>query len=118
MKAKIIETGEIVTILAISTEHMTIQCYGNDGIVRLEPLNKGDIEIVSDTEKNIDWEQRRYELAKDAMSSFLASVRSNVFHPRPSNKDIAAYSVRIADDVIKELKGGEAKNPMPYKSKA
>ena len=28
MKARIIKTGEIVTIIAISTEHMTIQCYG------------------------------------------------------------------------------------------
>lgn len=44
MKARIIKTGEIVTIIAISTEHMTIQCYGNDGIVRLISLNRGDIE--------------------------------------------------------------------------
>lgn len=32
MKARFIKTGEIVTVIAISTEHMTIQCYGNDGI--------------------------------------------------------------------------------------
>ena len=51
MKARIIKTGEIVTIIAISTEHMTIQCYGNDGIVRLISLNRGDIEIIPDAEK-------------------------------------------------------------------
>jgi ribonuclease III len=106
MKAKIIETGEIVTILAISTEHMTIQCYGNDGIVRLEPLSRGDIEIVSDTEKNIDWEQRRYELAKDAMNSILTAPIIDGVNPNPSAEDIAMYSVKLADALIKELKGG------------
>lgn len=106
MKAKIIETGEIVTILAISTEHMTIQCYGNDGIVRLEPLSRGDIEIVSDTEKNIDWEQRRYELAKDAMNSILTTPIIDGVNPNPSAEDIAMYSVKLADALIKELKGG------------
>lgn len=106
MKAKIIETGEIVTILAISTEHMTIQCYGNDGIVRLEPLSRGDIEIVSDTEKNIDWEQRRYELAKDAMNSILTAPIGDGVNPNPSIEEIAMLSVEFADALIKELKGG------------
>ena len=27
MKARFIKTGEIVTVIAISTEHMTIQCW-------------------------------------------------------------------------------------------
>ena len=72
MKAKIIQTGDIVTILAISTEHMTIQCYGNDGVVRLMSLSRGDIEIIPDSEKTIDWEQRRYEIVKDIVAnSFL-----------------------------------------------
>ena len=106
MKAKIIETGEIVTILAISTEHMTIQCYGNDGIVRLEPLSRGDIEIVSDTEKNIDWEQRRYELAKDAINSILTAPIGDGVNPNPSIEEVAMLSVKFADALIKELKGG------------
>lgn len=106
MKAKIIETGEIVTILAISTEHMTIQCYGNDGIVRLEPLSRGDIEIVSDTEKNIDWEQRRYELAKDAMNSILTAPIGDGVNPNPSIEEAVMLSVKFADTLIKELKGG------------
>lgn len=99
MKAKIIQTGEIVTILAISTEHMTIQCYGNDGIVRLEPLSRGDIEIIPDTEKNIDWEQRRYEIVKDIVANSFSTPMGNV--------SIVSYihdCVQVADLLIEELK--------------
>ena len=106
MKAKIIQTGEIVTILAISTEHMTIQCYGNDGIVRLEPLSRGDIEIIPDTEKTIDWGKRRYELAKDAMNSILTAPIVDGVNPNPSVEEVAMLSVKFADALIKELKGG------------
>lgn len=114
MKAKIIQTGEIVTILAISTEHMTIQCYGNDGIVRLISLSMGDIEIIPDSEKTIDWEQRRYEIAKEAMNGILsnqtqcdfasseAHYEENVIHTIP--KTISQYAVACADALIEELK--------------
>lgn len=99
MKAKIIQTGEIVTILAISTEHMTIQCYGNDGIVRLMSLSRGDIEIIPDSEKTIDWEQRRYEIAKDIVANSFSTPMGNV--------SIVSYihdCVQAADLLIEELK--------------
>lgn len=99
MKAKIIQTGEIVTIIAISTEHMTIQCYGNDGIVRLMSLSRGDIEIIPDSEKTIDWEQRRYEIVKD--------IVANSFSTPMGNMSIISYihdCVQVADLLIEELK--------------
>ena len=105
MKAKIIQTGEIVTILAISTEQMTIQCYGNDGIVRLMSLSSGDIEIlpdteiIPDTEKTIDWEQRRYEIVKDIVANSFSTPMGNV--------SIVSYihdCVQVADLLIEELK--------------
>jgi ribonuclease III len=99
MKAKIIQTGEIVTIIAISTEHMTIQCYGNDGIVRLMSLSRGDIEIIPDTEKNIDWEQRRYEIVKDIVANSFSTPMGNV--------SIVSYihdCVQVADLLTEELK--------------
>ncbi|MBF1415458.1 MAG: hypothetical protein HXN33_07755 [Prevotella histicola] len=99
MKAKIIQTGEIVTILAISTEHMTIQCYGNDGIVRLMSLSRGDIEIIPDSEKTIDWEQRRYEIVKDIVANSFSTPMGNV--------SIISYihdCVQVADLLIEELK--------------
>lgn len=99
MKAKIIQTGEIVTIIAISTEHMTIQCYGNDGIVRLMSLSRGDIEIIPDTEKTIDWEQRRYEIVKDIVANSFSTPMGNV--------SIVSYihdCVQVADLLTEELK--------------
>lgn len=99
MKAKITQTGEIVTILAISTEHMTIQCYGNDGIVRLMSLSRGDIEIIPDSEKTIDWEQRRYEIVKDIVANLFSTPMGNV--------SIISYihdCVQVADLLIEELK--------------
>ena len=99
MKAKIIQTGEIVTILAISTEHMTIQCYGNDGVVRLMSLSRGDIEIIPDSEKTIDWEQRRYEIVKDIVANSFSTPMGNV--------SIISYihdCVQVADLLIEELK--------------
>ncbi|WP_449029670.1 hypothetical protein [Prevotella melaninogenica] len=98
MKAKIIQTGEIVTIIAISTEHMTIQCYGNDGIVRLMSLSRGDIEIIPDSE-TIDWEQRRYEIVKDIVANSFSTPMGNV--------SIVSYihdCVQVADLLIEELK--------------
>lgn len=99
MKAKIIQTGEIVTIIAISTEHMTIQCYGNDGIVRLEPLSRGDIEIIPDTEKTIDWEKRRYEIVKDIVANSFSTPMENV-----SMVSYIHDCVQVADMLIEELK--------------
>lgn len=99
MKAKIIQTGEIVTIIAISTEHITIQCYGNDGIVRLMSLSRGDIEIIPDSEKTIDWEQRRYEIVKDIVANSFSTPMGNV--------SIISYihdCVQVADLLIEELK--------------
>lgn len=53
-------------------------------------------------EKQIDWEQRRYEIAKAAMVGVLASPIVDGIDP--SIKLVAHYSVLLADALIKELK--------------
>lgn len=55
----------------------------------------------------IDWEQRRYEIAKDAMNGLLASPIMDGINPNPSVKDVATLSIRLADALIEELKGGK-----------
>ena len=64
MKAKIRATGEIVDVKMTKWG-----MYGDTtNINRLYALH--DIEIIEDTIENvnnIDWEQRRYEVAKEAM---------------------------------------------------
>lgn len=72
---------------------------------RLYPLH--DIEIIEDTTKNvnnIDWEQRRYEIAKEAM---LRMINPNVLTQRYCV--MAVNAVEFANALIEELK--EARRP-------
>ncbi len=46
--------------------------------------------------KEIDWEQRRYEIAKDVLIAHL-------HYPR-NKEDMATLSVMVADTLIEELK--------------
>jgi hypothetical protein len=116
MKARIIETGEEITIIGISKEWGTVQYYGNDGIYRQRTFRDRELELLDTTESHIDWEQRRYEIAKEAMSGILSSEYStgyaslaaeyskNEKHTYP--KAISRYAIACADALIKELKGG------------
>lgn len=107
MKAKIIETGEEITIIGISKEWGTVQYYGSDGIYRQRIFRDRELELLETTESPIDWEQRRYEIAKEAMNSILTAPIIEGVNPNPCAEDVAMYSVRLADALIKELKGGE-----------
>ena len=55
-------------------------------------------------EKQIDWEQRRYDIAKSAMIGVLASPIVDGIDPNPSIEYVAHHSVLLADALIKELK--------------
>ncbi len=50
----------------------------------------------------IDWEQRRYEIAKDVMNGFAGNT-----YPWEELrcKEIASASIELADELIKQLKG-------------
>lgn len=64
-------------------------------------------EVMRSNKPKIDWEKRRYEIAKEAMNGFLSAPVVNGVNLNPSFKDIATFSVRLADALIKELKGGK-----------
>lgn len=116
MKARIIKTGEEITIIGISKEWGTAQYYGSDGIYRQRTFNDRELELLDTTESPIDWEQRRYEIAKEAMSGILSDENSvgyaslaveyseNEKHTYP--KAISRYAAACADALIAELKGG------------
>lgn len=55
-------------------------------------------------EDNIDWEQRRYEIAKEAVNGLLAAPIIEGIDPNPPMDDIARNAVKIADYLIEELK--------------
>ena len=97
MKAKVKSTGEIITIVAISTEDKNMQCYGNDGIMRTEPFCVDDLLIIP--EYAIDWERRRYEIAKEVLAASFAQPMDGVSLPT-----YAHICVQWADELIEELK--------------
>lgn len=103
MKAKVKDTGEVVDVkFAVHPNPAIDETYWwcKD---KQESYHKSELDFMEST---IDWEQRRYEIAKDAMSGILSAPVVAGVNPNPSYKDIATFSVRLADTLIKELKGG------------
>lgn len=89
MKARVKSTGEIVEIKDLYDDGTAL--VGNM-YIKVSELN-----FFSE---NIDWEQRRYELAKDIIKVAITNnygVNSEV---------VAKYSLNCADALIKRLKKG------------
>lgn len=87
MKARVKSTGEIVEIKDLYDDGTAL--VGNM-YIKVSELN-----FFSE---NIDWEQRRYELAKDIIKIVIANdygVNSDV---------VDKYSLNCADALIKRLK--------------
>lgn len=112
MKAKVIETGEIVDVVSITDrEYGCLISYwdGKKGKeysrfeldFSMDAQMKG-VQMNEETVKPIDWEQRRYEIAKDVMAASFNQPMDGV--------SIASYvhnCVQWADALIEELKKGK-----------
>lgn len=98
MKARIKATGEIVDVFynafsGLWTARENTKKYLEDNLEFLE-------------EKDIDWEERRYEIAKAMMAAFERH-NNNVSGFKNSTQQ-AQYAIECADALIAELKkGGE-----------
>lgn len=94
MKARVKSTGVLVDVtpqLNINSQHSGDNLYVCDNMVYREC----ELDFFSET---IDWEQRRYELAKDIIKAVVADDCGG-------NSDaIAKYAVNCADALIKRLK--------------
>lgn len=92
MKARVKSTGVLVDVtpqLNINSQHNNDYLYVCDNMVYREC----ELDFSA-----IDWEQRRYELAKDIIKAVIADDRGG-------NSDaIAKYAVNCADALIKRLK--------------
>lgn len=104
MKARIRATGEIVDVKFSTHPNPAIDetywwCKDNQ-----TAYHKSELDFMGE---NIDWEQRRYELAKVAMNSILTAPIIEGVNPNPNAEDVAIYSVKLADALIAELKGDE-----------
>lgn len=63
-----------------------------------------ELEIMQEKSDCIDWEQRRYEIAKTAMIGNLAAPVVDGVDPNPSIQQLVRHSVMLADALIEELK--------------
>lgn len=87
MKARVKSTGEIVEIKNLYDD--------GTALVNDKYFKVSELDFFSET---IDWEQRRYELAKDIIKAVVADDCGG-------NSDaIAKYAVNCADALIKRLK--------------
>lgn len=100
MKAKVKKTGEIIEVSR--TENIITSC----GVEKQYVDNnrewctyvQSELEFIKEEpQKDIDWEQRRYEIAKDVFASTY-----NIFQ----NKGLEKMAVHAADALIAELKKG------------
>lgn len=100
MKAKVKDTGEIVDVrFAIHPNPDVADTYWwcKD---KEESYHKSELDFM---ECDIDWEQRRYELVKDAMNGLLSAIIDGV-NPNPNVEDTVMLSVTLADALIRKLK--------------
>jgi hypothetical protein len=98
LKAKVKATGEVIDVEPSGT--MLVSCGSF--------ITKDGRKIPGtalEFEKAIDWEQRRYELAKSAMQGYCIALGIN--DDSETYDDIAIGSLRVADALIKKLKKGE-----------
>lgn len=96
MKARIKKTGEIVTLRDLY----------NDGTARDingRYYHQGDIlEFIEESNRSVDWEQRRYEIAKDVLTASFSTPMEGT-----SILSYVRSCVQVADILIEELKGGK-----------
>lgn len=114
MKARVRATGEIVDVKFSTHPNPAIDetywwCKDNQ-----TAYHKSELDFMGE---NIDREQRRYEIAKEAINGILsnqdqcdvasseAHYEENVIHTIP--RTISQYAVACADALIAELKGDE-----------
>ena len=94
MKARIKETREIVEVEGLFDVGTALV---NGRYFKVSELD------FFDNFETIDWEQRRYELAKSAMQGYCIALGIN--DDSETYDDIAIGSLRAADALIKKLKG-------------
>ena len=103
MKAKIIKTGEIVQIVSSKFEMGCVTVLHEDNT--FTNVASDEIEMIDDWgEKEIDWEQRRYEIARDALTGIISEESIPGVDPfHYIDKDVSR-AIEYADELIKHLK--------------
>lgn len=106
MKARVKETGEIIDVENLYDD--------GTALVKGQYFKVSELDFFSDFE-TIDWEQRRYEIAKEAVTAIMSNedfyhqvlVEGAEHGQRQIQTNIASAAVIFADALIEELKKGE-----------
>lgn len=114
MQIRVKATGEILNI-----KSSEIQTTVYDNCCMPIEFSLEEVEILPDDEKlsniertgkdckEIDWEERRFELCKAALTGSLASPVVEGVDPNPSMQSMAKHIILLADTIISELKKQE-----------
>ena len=116
MKKRIRKTGEIVDVISYyncyCSERDTTDSVSYIDSKGVEHRNERglnlwwDFEDVEVLSTDIDWEQRRYEIAKTVIHGQLTGPIIDGVDPNPGISDCAKWAVSFADALIAELKKG------------
>ena len=108
MKARDKKTREIVDIERYSADGSYTVFRNSDGELMNLPVSFYDnYEVIEETENIIDWEQRRYEIAKEMLSPSAISVNASPkewMNGMSYQKASALLAINYADALIEELK--------------
>lgn len=101
MKVRLKKTGEIIEVNEYEYNLVSVNKYNEAGYPIIYGLD--EVELIPDTsqDKEIDWEQRRFELIKVALSGYCSKPELITLG---SDKQIARYTIDTVDELIKELK--------------
>lgn len=101
MKIRIKATGEVVN----TADYWRVTTDWVDGWGNPVEFKPDEVDFLTDEtpkQDGIDWEQRRYEIAREVLSAFVSSYSSN-FKSNPEEPVMCA--ITFADELIKQLKG-------------
>lgn len=112
-KFKRTDTGEIVNVISWGANGTYTDYYDSKGEFHHTNLNRYNCfeEIVESPQNSIDWEQRRYEIAKDMLCAIYIDdgnesrcANHAMEFEYQSLEGSARTAVRYADALINELK--------------
>lgn len=100
MKARLKDSGKIVDV---KYEYVDNVWRVTDGEPKWGRYHEKEIEFLDD--KEIDWEQRRYEIAKDMLAAFMSNSSYDIYSR--GEEEQVQWAVVFADALIDELKNNE-----------
>lgn len=100
MKARVKSTGVLIDVIPkinTSAQHGIDNLYVCDNMV----FRECDLDFLNVKDSVIDWEQRRYEIAKAAMQGILCAPIVEGVDPNPTPWELARVAVKTLTLLLK-----------------